>query len=66
MKRVANRANHFMKPEMVRSQILALEEPGDDEKHDVVSIDATNGLNEVSEMAFSMVERYLHVNAPVA
>ena len=45
--RVAARKGHYMKKEMVHSQIMALEEPNVQDETDVIKIDVTNDKEQV-------------------
>lgn len=47
--RVAQRVGHYMKKEMVHSQIMALEEPNVEEETDVIKIDVTNDKEQVEQ-----------------
>lgn len=49
--RVAARVGHYMKQEMVHSQIVALEEPDTDIETDVLKIDVRNEKEEVQRQA---------------
>ncbi|RMZ79116.1 hypothetical protein DV738_g3451, partial [Chaetothyriales sp. CBS 135597] len=58
-KRVAARVGHYMKENMVQSQLDQLEAPGDDER-DVLTVDVTNVDREtVKANALSLVKRRL-------
>lgn len=49
--RVAARVGHYMKKEMVHSQMVALEEPDPEVETDVLKIDVTNEKEEVQREA---------------
>jgi gluconokinase len=56
LRRVAARANHFMPPSMVASQLSILEPPSEQEV-DVISIDVTRPIEEVEAEALDRVLR---------
>jgi gluconokinase len=49
--RVKARRNHYMKDDMVKSQLESLEEPQEDE-HDVLSIEGSGSPLEVNKLAY--------------
>ena len=55
--RVRNRVGHYMKADMVQSQLAALEEP--DEERDVLSVDARPMPSEVDRQALLVVQQKL-------
>ena len=55
--RLANRQGHYMKLEMMRSQIAALEEP--DEEWDVLRVDVKGDQEAVSKNALEVVRKKL-------
>ncbi|KAK5947019.1 hypothetical protein PMZ80_001165 [Knufia obscura] len=55
-KRVAERIGHYMKQEMVHSQMVALEEPDEDVETDVMKIDVRNDKEYVQREAWKSVE----------
>jgi len=55
--RVANRVGHYMKTNMVQSQLAALEEP--DEEWDVLSLDVRGQLDEVKKNALEVLQKKL-------
>lgn len=55
LQRVRQRANHYMKDDMVKSQFMALEEP-DATETDVIPIDVTGTLQQVQSAALARVE----------
>ncbi|RMD40831.1 hypothetical protein DV735_g4289, partial [Chaetothyriales sp. CBS 134920] len=57
-KRVAARVGHYMKENMVQSQLEQLEEPGDDER-DVLTVDVTTDRESVKANALNLVKRKL-------
>lgn len=56
--RLANRQGHFMKKEMVTSQLDNLEEPADVE-WDAISVDVRGSLEEVQQSALTVLKREL-------
>lgn len=57
IERLANRKGHFMKLEMMKSQIAALEEP--DEEHDVLKVDVKGDQDVVCKEALKVVKAKL-------
>lgn len=55
-KRVAARVGHYMKQEMVHSQMVALEEPDEDDETDVMKIDVRNSVEKVQQDAWTRVQ----------
>ena len=55
-KRVASRVGHYMKEEMVHSQMLALEEPDLEVETDVMKIDVQNDKEYVQRDAWQRVQ----------
>ncbi len=55
-KRVAERVGHYMKQEMVHSQMVALEEPNEDDETDVMKIDVRNDKEHVKREVWEKVE----------
>ena len=56
--RVANRKNHYMKKEMVNSQLDNLEEP-EEEEWDAMSVDVRSTPEEVQHAALELVKKKL-------
>jgi gluconokinase len=54
--RVANRKGHFMKKEMVNSQLNELQEPADDES-DTIIVDVGGSLDESQQAALDAVKK---------
>ena len=54
--RVAARVGHYMKQEMVHSQMVALEEPDEDAETDVMKIDVRNDKEQVQREAWERVQ----------
>lgn len=54
--RVKERVGHYMKAEMVHSQMLALEEPDVNVETDVIEIDVHQGKEEVQNNAWNAIE----------
>lgn len=57
--RVASRVGHYMKQEMVHSQMMALEEPNVDDETDVIKIDVRNDKEEVERQVWESVSAKL-------
>jgi len=55
-KRVAARVGHYMKQDMVHSQMEALEEPDEDNETDVMKIDVRNSVETVQQDAWTRVQ----------
>lgn len=55
--RVASRVGHYMKGNMVHSQMVALEEPDDED--DVLKVDVTNDKETVQKSALDLVQSKL-------
>lgn len=55
-KRVASRVGHYMKADMVHSQMVALEEPDVEEETDVIKIDVRNDKEVVEQEALTKVQ----------
>ncbi|KAK5089454.1 hypothetical protein LTR70_005963 [Exophiala xenobiotica] len=55
-KRVASRVGHYMKEEMVHSQMVALEQPNEDDETDVMMIDAGKDKEHVQHEANERVQ----------
>ena len=55
-KRVAARVGHYMKEEMVHSQMVALEEPDEEIETDVMKIDVRNDKEYVQREAWASVQ----------
>jgi len=58
-KRVASRVGHYMKEEMVHSQMVALEQPNEDDETDVMMIDAGKDKEHVQQEANKRVQAKL-------
>jgi len=58
-KRVASRVGHYMKADMVHSQMVALEEPNVEDETDVIKIDVTNDKEVVEKESLAKVEAKL-------
>lgn len=54
--RVASRVGHYMKKEMVHSQMVALEVPDEETETDVMSIDVKMSKEEVQKQALEKVQ----------
>jgi len=61
--RVANRVGHYMKADMVQSQLAALEEP--DEEWDVLAVDAGGMPPEVDRNTLTVVQNKLAEYPPL-
>lgn len=57
LERLANRKGHYMKYEMMKSQIAALEEP--DEERDVLRVDVKGDQEDVCKDALEVVKKKL-------
>lgn len=58
-KRVAARVGHYMKQEMVHSQMEALEEPDEEDETDVMKVDVRNDKDLVQKEAWTRVQSKL-------
>ena len=59
MQRVGARKGHFMKSSMVKSQMDMLEEPGPDERRDVLEVDCGAAITEVQRTVLGTVREVL-------
>lgn len=57
--RVASRVGHYMKKDMVHSQMMALEEPNVEDETDVIKIDVRNDKDEVERQVWESVSAKL-------
>lgn len=57
--RVRNRVGHYMKADMVHSQMAALEEPDEQHETDVIKIDTHAGKDETKRMAEARLKQKL-------
>jgi len=57
--RVASRQGHFFKDNMVRGQFSILEEP-DETEQDVIAVDVSNSLTNVTSEALAKVQTVMH------
>jgi gluconokinase len=58
-KRVAEREGHYMKEDMVHSQMVALEEPEEEMEWDVLEVDVRDDKERVQKSALELVKRKL-------